>query len=185
MNKSMLLLLVVIGVCAALPQSGEREESGRGGNRRGGGRGERGGEGRSRRGGPRLLCNIEGDLEIPQDRRPTGECPGDSTCSIGPIDVDHDGRQASISFCDAQDAQGNLLIFHGACRIELDDGSVIVRGRCGADADCCSRGPLTGFTYDGQSAEAFFPNRMPPHRRPHFGNGREQLEDVARRIDSY
>ncbi|ELU08236.1 hypothetical protein CAPTEDRAFT_185940 [Capitella teleta] len=118
MNKSMLLLLVVIGVCAALPQSGEREESGRGGNRRGGGRGGRGGDGRSRRGGPRLLCNIEGDSEIPQDRRPTGECPGDSTCSIGPIDVDHDGRQASISFCDAQDAQGNLLIFRGACRIE-------------------------------------------------------------------
>ncbi|ELU04841.1 hypothetical protein CAPTEDRAFT_223068 [Capitella teleta] len=137
---------------------------------------------------PRLLCNIEGDAEIPERRRPTGDCPQDSTCSIGPIAVQFKGREASLTFCDARDEDGHLLIFRGACRIELEDGTTIDRSaaRCGGrrSEDCCSRGPLTGFEYNGQPAEAYFPNRMiPRRRRPHFGNDREPLEEVADEID--
>ena len=136
-----------------------------------------------------LLCKIDGidgaELDIPERRRPSGVCPDESTCSVGPFQVLHFGVQAELTFCDAKDEDGNLSLFRRACRIELEDGTIIERsrGRRCASQDCCTKGPLTGFTYNGLAAEAYFPNRQCIRRAPCFGNNRQNLEEVVVAVD--
>eukprot|EP00914_Ancora_sagittata_P033895 GHVO01068489.1.p1 GENE.GHVO01068489.1~~GHVO01068489.1.p1 ORF type:complete len:198 (+),score=15.98 GHVO01068489.1:76-669(+) len=175
MNLSTLsiCLLLAIGVVSAA--RGQRQGRGQG-RGQGGGRGQGRGQGRRGNRGPCLLCRIEGvdgaELELPEQQRPTGECPDESTCSVGPMRVTHMGSEAQLTFCDAKDSNGNLRVFERACRIELDDEDETVinragRGRrgCPTGENCCTKGPLTGFTYNDVAAEAYFPERM-GSRRP-------------------
>ncbi|ELT94225.1 hypothetical protein CAPTEDRAFT_214169 [Capitella teleta] len=91
--------------------------------------------------GDSLLCRMEaldgGVLRTPEQYRPNGTCPDNFTCSIELIT----SNNIRLTFCDAVDCAGNLLVFRTACRIELEDGTVISVESPGPQVDC-NRGPL-------------------------------------------
>lgn len=102
-----LTVLLVLAVFTALAFGQNRRGQGAGRPARGQGRGPR-----TRN--PKLLCSIEStndeELNLPPGRMPNGECPGNSTCSLGPISVSQFGQEVELTFCDAVGDDGNLLI---------------------------------------------------------------------------
>lgn len=62
-----------------------------------------------------LICSIESTTDevivmphgFPQ---PNGQCPGDSSCTIGPFTANFEGRELQVTLCDALDSDGNLLV---------------------------------------------------------------------------
>ena len=121
MNGSLMTLVFAVCLGAALASPGGRS---------------RGGEGRGRGGRPpmghHLLCSVEGDLELPEYLRPSGQCPDESECTIGPITVQKDGQSATLTFCDAEDEDGNLQVVSATQRDNLKSVALLP-GTAGLD----------------------------------------------------